>query len=212
MVVISVTTPAPDSPEQSPLCTRAHGRHHATNDADDGDAGGSKDKSSLIGANHGADAVAPLSKSNLKAIVLLSCCWCTGVSVLFIQIASSSAAAKALQGDSRSTATLPLGVLIGSAALSAPLLQRCIGSYGHARAFAAATVAGLIGAFLNLWAVYESSFALLVIGSALQGITNAATNAYRFTASQFATAEFVSTAISYVILGGAAAALFGPGN
>lgn len=146
---------------------------------------------------------------SLKNTLLLALQWCLGVAALFIQVSTTSIAASAAAGPH--LATLPVGLLLGIAAVSAALVPNLIQNYGSRIVFCTAGLCGVVGALISVAAIAGgATFALLVVGAIPQGYTYACTNNLRFAVMQFTTPEFASRAIAFVIAGGIFSAGIGP--
>ncbi|MCP4386061.1 MAG: MFS transporter [Hyphomicrobiales bacterium] len=115
-----------------------------------------------------------------------------------------------LLGLDKSLATLPvssfnLGVALG--AVPAALLMRQIGRrYG----FMSGTLVGMAGGIIAGTAVLMDSFSVLVVGLLLVGFAIAFAQQYRFAAADSGSDAFRARAISWVMMGGIAAAVIGP--
>jgi predicted MFS family arabinose efflux permease len=110
---------------------------------------------------------------------------------------------------SKGWATLPISAFVVGTALStvpASLLMRQI---GRKPGFILGAFAGLLGALLGMYAIYRRDFALFVMGTVLQGVFQAFILHSRFAAADMASPAFRPKAISWVMTGGVAAAIFG---
>jgi len=110
----------------------------------------------------------------------------------------------------KSLATLPLAVLFIAVMLTsipAALLMKRI---GRKPAFMLATFSGASGGVLATYSIINGNFWLFVVSAALVGIFNGFGNYFRFAAADVADKDQKSKAISYVMLGGVAAAIIGP--
>ena len=109
----------------------------------------------------------------------------------------------------RSWATLPVSSFVIGTMIStipASLLMR---SYGRKAGFIGGALFGLAGAVLSIVSIYMRDFSLFVLSTALHGCFAAAAQYYRFAAADDASPDFRPKAISWVLVGGVAAALFG---
>ena len=109
----------------------------------------------------------------------------------------------------RSLATLPVTSFVIGTMLStipASLLMR---RFGRRAGFVGGAIVGLAGALLSVLAIYRRDFALFVLSTGLHGCFAAAAQYYRFAAADDASPAFRPKAISWVLIGGVAAALFG---
>lgn len=115
-----------------------------------------------------------------------------------------------LLGADKSLATLPvsgfnLGVAIG--AIPAAMLMRAV---GRRLGFMAGSIAGMAGGVVAAIAVIYGLFAGLVAGFMLVGFAAAFAQQYRFAAADSGDSAFRARAISWVMIGGIAAAIIGP--
>jgi MFS family permease len=115
-----------------------------------------------------------------------------------------------LLGSDKSLATLPLtGYTIGIAlgAIPAAALMR---RAGRRFGFRTGALVSILGGMIAGSAVLAGSFALLIVGLGAVGFANAFTQQYRFAAADGAGPQFRARAISWVLMGGVAAAVIGP--
>ena len=115
-----------------------------------------------------------------------------------------------LLGEDKSLATLPvsgfqLGVALG--ALPAALLMRYV---GRRLGFVAGALVAALGGVLACLAVVFGQFALFFVAMTAVGFSGAFAQQYRFAAADTGSEAFRARAISYVMLGGIAAAVIGP--
>ncbi|WCL55348.1 MFS transporter [Gimibacter soli] len=107
-------------------------------------------------------------------------------------------------------ATLPVSLTVVSTALVtgrlSGLMQRTSRQYG----FRIGAFSGLAGALLAMLAIYLRDYWLLCLSSLLFGPFNASAQYYRFAASESVTPAEAPRAMSYVMLGGIAAAFVVP--
>jgi predicted MFS family arabinose efflux permease len=110
---------------------------------------------------------------------------------------------------SKAWATLPVSTfVIGTMAATIPtaLLMRRI---GRKEGFMLGALFGALSGLLSLYAIYKASFPLFCISTALYGVFQASSGYFRFAAADTASPAFKPKAISWVLTGGVAAALFG---
>jgi len=115
-----------------------------------------------------------------------------------------------LLGADKSLATLPvsgfnLGVALG--AIPAAMLMRAI---GRRLGFMLGGTAVVAGSLLSAFATVQGVFAGLVVGFLLVGLATAFAQQYRFAAADAGDTAFRAKAISWVMIGGVAAAIIGP--
>ncbi|SOH92294.1 Predicted arabinose efflux permease, MFS family [Monaibacterium marinum] len=107
-------------------------------------------------------------------------------------------------------ATVPISILVLVSMFSAPVLSMLMGKYGRRAGFLTGVTAGGIGAAISVMALYQGSFALLLVGHALTGIYMSAQGFYRFAATDVASEDLRPKAISWVMAGGLLSAIIGP--
>lgn len=142
--------------------------------------------------------------------VLLSVCQAVNASAAPICIALGGLVGSYLLGADKSLATAPVtGFNIGVALMSLPaaMLMRKI---GRRNGFMAGAVIGILAMLLAVQAITHQSFWLFVAALMLAGSSNSFVQQYRFAAADRGTKEFKAKAISYVLVGGVAAAIVGP--
>jgi MFS family permease len=115
-----------------------------------------------------------------------------------------------LLGPDKSLATLPVsgytvGVAVG--AVPAAMLMRRI---GRRAGFVVGTMFGIAAGLTSGSSVLFGSFVGFVIGLVLAGFAGAFVQQYRFAAADAGSAAFRAKAISWVLVGGVAAAIIGP--
>ncbi len=81
--------------------------------------------------------------------------------------------------------------------------------FGRKPVFIGGALSSIIGALVSVWAIYHSDFYLFCIGAALQGVLQATSSFYAFTAAEAAGQDDKSVAISWVLTGGVVAAIAG---
>ena len=152
-----------------------------------------------------------------KNVLLVSLCWALGIGSAFIQLSTSSLVAERFVG--RTYSTIPVGSLFLVGCVSAFFVPKHQIEYGGRVVYAVATVTGIIGALMQFLAVEfhgrgmlsgDGAMALLVFGSVFQGYVYACTTRCRLLVTEFASEEFLPTAVSLVVGGGALGALIGP--
>jgi predicted MFS family arabinose efflux permease len=110
---------------------------------------------------------------------------------------------------SKGWATLPVSTfVIGTMAATIPaaLLMRRI---GRKPGFMLGAAIGVLAGLLSVYAIYISSFILFSFSTAMHGMYQASSGYFRFAAADTASPAFRAKAISWVLTGGVAAALFG---
>ncbi|MGF1651510.1 MAG: MFS transporter [Hyphomicrobiaceae bacterium] len=125
-------------------------------------------------------------------------------------IATTPLAAYAMLGVDKSLATLPLvlthvGIMLTT--IPASLLMARI---GRRAGFSLGALLGVASGIVSVTAIYEQSFALLCLGSLLQGMCAAFAWYFRFAAADAATERNRAKAIALVMAGGVVAGVLGP--
>ena len=108
-------------------------------------------------------------------------------------------------------ATLPISMIVLGSALSARPLARFMQVRGRRAGFLLAVAGGALGATVSAAGIWTGSFLLFLLGGLLTGLYMSAQGFYRFAATDTASAEFAPRAISWVMAGGLASAIIGPG-
>jgi MFS family permease len=81
--------------------------------------------------------------------------------------------------------------------------------YGRRPIFVAGALFSIFGALVSIYAIYHNDFYLFCMGAALQGVLQATSSFYSFTAAETAGPKDRSIAISWVLTGGVVAAIAG---
>jgi predicted MFS family arabinose efflux permease len=112
--------------------------------------------------------------------------------------------------DNKLLATLPIAIMtIGTASSTVPmsmLMKRIGRRFGFLIGASAGAVSGSLGAY----AILQGSFFMFCCAALIMGIYQACTQYYRYAAVESAPMDFVSRAVSLVLLGGVLSALVGP--
>jgi len=144
-----------------------------------------------------------------RNVLLLSSCVAlsgTGASIVMVVTAL---AGKSL-ADNPLHATLPLALQFTFTAVGAVPAALMMRRIGRRAGFSIGQLVGCGAAALSAYAILIQSFTLFAVGGALLGIHNAFWQQLRFAAGETSSHRFRSRAISYVMAGGVAGALFGP--
>ncbi|NNF92498.1 MAG: MFS transporter [Boseongicola sp.] len=107
-------------------------------------------------------------------------------------------------------ATLPISMIVLGSMLTATPLSALMQKYGRKAGFFVGAAGGAMGAVIGAVGLYQSSFALFLLGSLLTGIYMSAHGFYRFAAADTASDAFRPKAISYVLAAGLLSAILGP--
>ena len=112
--------------------------------------------------------------------------------------------------ENKLLATLPIAVLtIGTATSTIPM-SMLMKRIGRRFGFLIGATAGICAGALGAYAITQSSFVMFCFAALIMGIYQACTQYYRFAAVESAPIDYVSRAVSFVLLGGVISALFGP--
>ena len=107
-------------------------------------------------------------------------------------------------------ATLPISLTVIGSMLWAQPLSALMQRHGRRAGFVTGALAGAAGAALASWGLFTGSFRLFCLASLLTGGYMSAQGFYRFAAADLASDSFRPKAISGVMAGGLASAIFGP--
>ncbi|MBL8563835.1 MAG: MFS transporter [Gemmobacter sp.] len=107
-------------------------------------------------------------------------------------------------------ATLPISLTVIGSMLWAQPLSALMQRRGRRAGFVAGALAGAAGAGVASWGLYSGSFLIFGLASLLTGGYMSAQGFYRFAAADLASETFRPKAISGVMAGGLASAIFGP--
>jgi MFS family permease len=106
-------------------------------------------------------------------------------------------------------ATLPMSMMIiGTATMTFPI-SLMMKRVGRRTGFVSCALAGVAGGLTGAYGIFDRSFEVFLLGCFLIGIYQASASYYRFAAADTASPAFRPKAISWVMTGGIAAALFG---
>lgn len=145
-----------------------------------------------------------------KNAILYSMCQAVNGAAAPLSIALGGLVGAYLLGPDKSLATLPVtGFNVGVAAMALPaaMLMRHI---GRRRGFMFGAVLGMAAMLVAVQAIRMQSFWLFAFALLLAGSSNSFAQQYRFAAADRGTKEFKAKAISWVLVGGIAAAVIGP--
>jgi MFS family permease len=143
-------------------------------------------------------------------VIILALCQALYLSASSIQVALSGLVGAMLAPD-KLLATLPFSlitVMTASATIPASFLMA---RWGRRAGFVLGALLGGSGGAISTVAIFQQSFIAFCVGNALMGCFQAVAQYYRFAAADAAEPAFKSRAVSWVMAGGVAAALLGPG-
>ena len=127
-----------------------------------------------------------------------------------IMVTTASALVGHMLAVDKSLATLPIALQFTATmavTIPASLLMARI---GRRAGFILGASTQMVGAACATYAIIQGSFLLFCLSGLLLGMANATSQYYRFAAADAADAKFKPKAISFVLTGGVAAAVFGP--
>lgn len=107
-------------------------------------------------------------------------------------------------------ATLPISMIVIGSMLCATPMSALMQRQGRRTGFMLGSAGGMMGALISSYALYVASFPIFLLGALFTGVYMSAQNFYRFAATDTASDAFRPKAISYVMAGGLASAVFGP--
>jgi len=107
-------------------------------------------------------------------------------------------------------ATLPLTMIVLASALTTMPAALLMKKIGRRAGFSLSSCSAAVAVLIAAWALYESSFYILLIAAFLFGINLAFTQQYRYAAAESVDEKFVPRAISFVLVGAIGGALIGP--
>ncbi len=126
-------------------------------------------------------------------------------------IATTPLAAYSLLGTDKTMATVPIFLAHVGLMLTTLPASLLMGRLGRRLGFSLGALAGVVGAAVSFYAIWQQSFVMLCAGALLQGMSAAFAWHYRFAATDAASdAAARAKAISYVMAGGVLAGIIGP--
>jgi len=144
-----------------------------------------------------------------RDIPLLAFCQAMMQSSNSLAITASALVGFALAED-KALATLPLAAAFVATMLTSIPAAMLMHRIGRKAGFMFATGFGMAGGALATWSILEGWFWGFLGASALVGIYNGFGNYFRFAAADSVDAAHKGRAISYILVGGVAAAFIGP--
>jgi len=142
---------------------------------------------------------------NVPLLALSQALMVSGISLVL----TTSALVGIVLADDKSLATLPVALLAMGTMLATVPAAFLMEKTGRKNGFMFATLFGISGSLLSLFAILETDFWLFAAGNMLIGVFNGFASYYRFTAADAVGQVYKSRAISYVLAGGVVAAFIG---
>ncbi|MGD1878250.1 MAG: MFS transporter [Kiloniellaceae bacterium] len=148
-------------------------------------------------------------RSGMGSVAILAVCQALGMSCMALSITITALVGSSL-ALSPSLATLPLALkFVATASITIPA-SLLMGRYGRRAGFTLGSLLGITGGVVSCFAVFVADFWLFCLGAAFLGGFATHVALYRFAAADVAGPAHRSRAISYVMVGGVAAAILGP--
>ena len=145
-----------------------------------------------------------------RNVLILAMCQALYLSASSIQVALSGLVGAMLAPD-RLLATLPFSLITVMTASTTIPASFLMARLGRRAGFVLGALIGGSGGAISTIAIFRQSFVAFCIGNTLMGCFQAVAQYYRFAAADAAEPAFKSRAVSWVMAGGVAAALLGPG-
>jgi MFS family permease len=142
-------------------------------------------------------------------VLALAVCQALSMSGAVLTISVSALAGEALAVN-KALATVPFALQFAMAMISTVPASLLMGRIGRRAGFTIGQSIGILAALIAAFGVFQGSFAIFAVGSAMLGIHNAFWQYLRFAAAEAAEESFRPQAISYVLAGGLVAAVLGP--
>ena len=148
-------------------------------------------------------------RTSYRNIFLLACC-----QALLLVNSSSLITMNGLIGfsltDRKALATLGVTTYVLGSALTTMPLSLWMARVGRRTGFMTGALVNIAGCALGAFALWERSFVLYCVATAVIGVYNAVGLQYRFAAAEVATPEDKAKAISLVLAGGIVGGFLGP--
>src|SRR5258708_23511183 len=142
-------------------------------------------------------------------VLILALCQALYLSASSIQVALSGLVGAMLAPD-KLLATLPFSLITVMTASTTIPASFLMARLGRRAGFVLGALLGGSGGAISTIAIFHRSFIAFCVGNALMGCFQAVAQYYRFAAADAAAPAFKSRAVSWVMAGGAAAALLRP--
>lgn len=144
-----------------------------------------------------------------RNVLVLAMCQAVFVTGSSLFVSTTALVGLALAPDPR-LATLPAGLLFGTAMLTTMPASLAMQRWGRRRGFLLGVGVGMLGGLVAAAAVAAQSFAGFCVGAALLGGLAGCAQYYRFAAADAVEPRYRPRAISWVLAGGLVAAFVGP--
>jgi MFS family permease len=148
-------------------------------------------------------------RADRRNVLLLAVCQALMLSAIVLATTVSAVVGTMLAPD-RGLATAPIAAMVIGTALATLPAAAFMRQRGRRAGFVLGAGLGAGGGLLAAYSVLTHAFALFVAAHLLIGAWQGFANYHRFAATEAASAQFASRAISLVIAGGVVAAFLGP--
>lgn len=123
---------------------------------------------------------------------------------------TSAALVGLMLATDKSLSTLPLAMQFVATMLTTIPAALLLARFGRRRVFMLSTLIGMMGAAWAAYSIFTHQFWLFVMSTAMIGVFNGFGVYFRFAAADSVSKALKSRAVSYVLVGGIAAAVIGP--
>lgn len=147
------------------------------------------------------------TRARRNAVILAIAQALYGAAVTAVVVTSGLVGAQL--APSASWATLPMSIVIAGTALTTFPISLMMRRTGRRTGFVVCALVGALGSLIGVYAIFQRSFELFLLGCFLVGVYQASASYYRFAAADTASPAFKPKAISWVMTGGIIAALIG---
>ena len=148
-------------------------------------------------------------RTSYRDIALLACCQALLLANASGLISMNGLVGYELASDKALATVGATTYVLGSAVASLPLAL-WMGRVGRRRGFMTGAAINIAGCAVGVLALWQRSFALFCVATAIIGIYNAVGLQYRFAAAEVATPGDRARAISWVLAGGVVGGVIGP--
>lgn len=148
-------------------------------------------------------------RTSYRDIFLLACCQALLLANASGLISLNGLVGVALSPD-KSLATLGVTTYVLGGALASLPMALWMGRVGRRRGFMTGAAVNIVGCAIGIVALWQHSFALFCVATAVIGVYNAIGLQYRFAAAEVAAPADKARAISLVLAGGVVGGIIGP--
>lgn len=141
-------------------------------------------------------------------VIVLALALALGASATVILIATAGLVGTMI-APTRALATAPITAFVIGTALATIPAAMLMKRVGRRRGFILGAFTGVLSALIAIYAVFARDFVVFCLAALLQGVNQSFMGYYRFAAADMASPGFRPRAISWVMIGGIASAVFG---